>query len=389
MPQIVIRSTLPPRFAEQLLKGPYLSNSRYVVSPRPANRANDVGGNSAMKAQSFRFVCVALIALAVSGCQSGPRWAQMPQKLAWWKKDAPAAVDNSLVARSADGVAPAEPTAPVLPSTVATPQSLTAQATPPSAKSIAAPSTNLATASIPPISTIPASSAATIAAAPTATYPSTIASAPAAAPLAPPAASAVAATMPAAVPTAPAAQVGPYNPNAYQPAAAAASTVAATQPSSTESDRYGAIAAPAADERFAYNTTPTAPSTTMPTGDDRYGIAPAAPTTAPAATAMPAMPTTPAPPAFSPPPITPVGVNTTPAPMTAAPTTSVAAATAVRIDAPAGQYRPGGTSTYTGTPATNVEVASLPAATTPATSTRPLPSNVPIYPTGNTTGRTY
>ena len=88
-----------------------------------------------MKTKSLRVSCVALIALAIVGCQSGPRWAQMPQKLAWWKKDAPAA-DSSLVARAADGVTPAEPAPPTLPSTLATPQSLTAAATPPSANSI-------------------------------------------------------------------------------------------------------------------------------------------------------------------------------------------------------------------------------------------------------------
>jgi hypothetical protein len=68
---------------------------------------------------------------------------------------------------------------------------------------------------------------------------------------------------------------------------------------------------------------------------------------------------------------------------------NVATAETIRIDAPAGQYRPGGTSTYSGVP-TSVEVASRPASLPPATSTKPLPSNVPIYPTGNnTTGRAY
>lgn len=386
MPSVMIRSTLPPRFAEQLFKGPYLSNSRFVVSSRPANRANGLGGKSAMKAHSFHFVCVTLTVLAVSGCQSGPRWAQMPQKLAWWKKDAPAAADNSLVARSAEGVTPAEPSTPVLPSTQATPQSLTAQASPPSANSVATPTASIAATSVPPLSTIPASSAATIAAAPTATYPSAAATIPATttAPHAPAADSSVVTATPMTIAATPVAQVGPYDPNAYQPAAAmpAATTVAATQSSSTESDRYGTATAPAADERYAYNSMPAAPATSS-TGDDRYGITTAAPAPAPAA-AIPPTTTAPAPPAFSPPPITPVGMNPAPAP-----THAVATATAVRIDAPAGQYRPGGTSTYTGVPTTNVEVASLPAATTPGTSAKPLPSNVPIYPTGNTTGRAY
>jgi hypothetical protein len=62
-------------------------------------------------------------------------------------------------------------------------------------------------------------------------------------------------------------------------------------------------------------------------------------------------------------------------------------ASTVRIDAPAGQYRPGGTSTYPGAPAAPIEVASRPTPASPTQTAAPLPSNVPIYPAGNV--RTY
>jgi hypothetical protein len=59
--------------------------------------------------------------------------------------------------------------------------------------------------------------------------------------------------------------------------------------------------------------------------------------------------------------------------------------TTVRITTPPGQYRPGGTSSYTGLPSTPTEIASRP--TSPTTpSTGAAPSN----PTsGNSSVRTY
>jgi len=40
-------------------------------------------------------------------------------------------------------------------------------------------------------------------------------------------------------------------------------------------------------------------------------------------------------------------------------------------------------------PANSVEVASRPTTVAPAPTATPLPSNAPIYPAGNTSGRTY
>ena len=337
-----------------------------------------------MKSKSLRIVCVALIALAAVGCQTGPRWAQVPQRLAWWKKDA-ASTDNSLVARSADGVTPAEPAPPVLPSTQATPQSLTAAAMPPSANSVAAVSpTTVAAVAVPPVSTIPAMSAATIAAAPTAVYPTTAASQPT-----PPITTTV--TTPPTAPTMATAQAGPYDPSAYQaataPTAPAASTGSLAQADSGEINRYATTPAAAADDRYAFNPS-TVPQTVTPNytpsaSDDRYGGAPTPPA---ASTATPStIPATPSTPPFAPPPITPIGPQSN---ATSNNAETVAAAT-VRIDAPAGQYRPGGTSSYSGVPTTSIEVASRPTTAAPAPAATPLPTSVPIYPTGNTRVRTF
>ncbi len=277
------------------------------AAPRNS-RKRPSGDTFAMKNQSLRILCATLVAISAVGCQSGPRWAHLPQQLAWWKKDT-ASTDNSLIARSADGVTPAEPAPPVLPSTVATPHSLTAAATPPSANSVAAttPAANAgmptAAATVPayapPVASIPATSAGTIAAAPTATYPSTTypstmaaQPAPAAAPVATPAASPLAATSPmpaappaAAMPTAGAAQPGPYNPSAYQAQVAAAAPAASVAPAdSLESDRYATAADAPSDDRYAMNamnmntsaaaTDKSAPSYSPPGSDDRYGITP-------------------------------------------------------------------------------------------------------------------
>lgn len=375
-------------------------------------------------------VCVALMAAGLVGCQSGPRWAKMPERLAWWKKDAPAtaAAESSLDARTAGLAADVPPPAdPVLPSTVATPQSLTAAAQPPSAKSVAAANAQTITPMTAAINNIPTSSAATIASAPSAAYPTTTyptTSAPAAA------TSPMAATAPVAVstPSTVMAQAGPYDPNAYQPVAAkpavapvevdryATATPAASPvtPSTTpiappaapatSADRYVATApaataastaattapaatAPSANDRYAYNPTTTTPGYSY--SDDRYGT-PSAATTPSAVTPAVTVPTTTTTPA-----VTPAIPQTSTPPYNAA---SVASAT-VQITAPAGQYRPGGTSTYTGAPTKAVEVASrpttaavapgIPSPTIPTPGATPLPSQVPIYPTGNTSTRTY
>ncbi len=70
--------------------------------------------NSVMNSRTSQFVWTALIAASLLGCQSGPRWAQVPTRLAWWKKGTPSE-DNSLVARSAaprSGVAGGSASAP-------------------------------------------------------------------------------------------------------------------------------------------------------------------------------------------------------------------------------------------------------------------------------------
>jgi hypothetical protein len=183
------------------------------------------------------------------------------------------------------------------------------------------------------------------------------------------------------------AQAGPYDPNAYKTAApvTAAAVATTTTAGAPESDRYASNAAaptsvspqasataPAsADDRYASMAAAATPSYAPSTGEDRYGIA-----------------STPAPVAatpVSPPPVAPISTPASAQPSSLAGTTPTVTASTVRIDAPAGQYRPGGTSTYSGAPTTPVEVASRP--TTVTAPAAPLPSNVPIYPAGNV--RTY
>lgn len=288
---------------------------------------------------------LAVVVAGLVGCQSGSRWA-------WWKRDA-APQDTSLLARSA---------APPLPSSQAAPHAVAGagmqMATPPS-------SANLAAAGAPgAVPAIPSSSSATIAAAPTALYPNTgvapagYPTSPASGPAVPPAATAMA-------------QTGPYDPNGYRPSGAslAPSSVAAQ---GGGADRYAdAFSAPTAD-RYA-----TAPA-------DRYATPPAAPTTgqvSPAtlgAAASNNLPT--------------VGQSATqPFAATTAVGTADAgvnvantAAATVQLNAPPGQYRPGGTSDYTTGTVGHVEVATRPSApitgTLPAAPAAITPPSSPIVP---------
>jgi hypothetical protein len=292
---------------------------------------------------------VALIVTAL-GCQSGPRWA-------WWKKDTPMA-DSSAVARSAE---------PVLPSSQSTPTAVTATgiqpATPPSSANLAAAGTTAPTAGT---SIYPTTGAPPIAAA------GTLATAGSAIP--------IAGAMPRTTPiaTAPAPN-GPYNPNAYQPAAT--TTATNTNPASAGGDRYGTVPVAntaATTERYGVpavaspNPVSTAGAPPViagvpamaPSSADRYGILPVAgPATAAAPSAIPGYATS-----------TPeAGTAYVPATATQVTTT------------PAGQYRPAGTSDYVGGPAgSHVEIATRPATPPAAPVSTSPPSTYPTSPYGAT-----
>lgn len=419
----IVQRTLSVKLAiSSNRRGPALSRDRHR-------------GASFMKICIRQAVCVALMAAGLVGCQSGPRWAKMPERLAWWKKDAPAtaAAESSLDARTAGLTAEvAAPAAPVLPSTLATPESLTAASQPPSAKSVAAVpplSSTVGTTTTPPIANVPTSSVPTIASAPSAAYPTTTyptTTTPSATASAPVAAAAQAATTPSTV----MAQAGPYDPTAYQPVAAqvpaapveadrygmaatpaaAPAPVAASAPTSTTpiaatapiaAGAQSNPAAPAAAERYAAPAATTAAA--APSASDRYAAAPSysysddrygASSAAPSTSAVTPAVTTPSTIASTSPAVTPAIPQTATPPYNAATVASATSTGTVQITAPAGQYRPGGTSTYTGAPTNAIEVASRPSTTTAIPTPQiptasPLPGQVPIYPTGNTSTRTY
>jgi hypothetical protein len=314
------------------------------------------------RANRARFVVLAIVAL--TGCQSGPRWA-------FWKHDT-TPENASLVAHAA----------PALPSTQSVPQTATVAASPVtavplSASSIAAatpPSANsLATAGITPASiAIPTTTPATASPYPTTTPSSGYTGIGAAVP--------ASATSPGAAHTA----TGPYDPNGYHSAAAGASPASADPLSISppETDRYGVIPPSPAGEPDRYTMVPDAPLTAsappnanMP-GRERYGAAaPDAP--------MTSVPQTPAaiaaisgadPDRYAAAP----AASTSISPQNASSAATPSAAATVRISAPAGQYRPGGTSTYTGSPTSGIEVASRP--TTSTASTVSMPSGDTITP---------
>lgn len=167
---------------------------------------------------------------------------------------------------------------------------------------------------------------------------------------------------------------GPYNPNGYSPA------MSATTESSAGIDRYGAASRYDTTASTSAPTTPMAmpPLESMPTSSpasDRYA------TYEPAATSSAPMTTTsPMPPAPSTTPVASAPATTTPAPTADSNNVSPASAT-VNITAPAGQYRPGGTTSYP-LNAEQVNVASLPEkpATTPAPTTSPEATSPGRYP---------
>ncbi len=370
-----------------------------------------------MKRTVVHTMMFASIAAGLVGCQSGPHWA-------WWKPWEKSSTETAVAAN---------PAAPALPSASATPQAVAASglqpAASPSATNLAGTGSALAAS---PLGVQPASSS-TITNAPLASYPTTGAppisdippssvasTTPAAAgsisPLSTtPTTSSLAATRPAAtLASVPAA--GPYDPNGYQPSA----SLAASQPTGTNAstaDRYGSYAttatAPSIPPVSTPATTPipsaapvdryamssvsvaqvastTAPddrySNTVPassgtinapvgtTASDPYGPSPNSAAISPPATGF-ASQSAPGGPVAS---MAPASLSSTPPnnyaaePMAAAPTTTTASAT-VQVQSPAGQYRPGGTSSYSG--GNRIDVASRPGAPAVSPTSAPQPAS--------------
>jgi hypothetical protein len=190
---------------------------------------------------------------------------------------------------------------------------------------------------------------------------------------------------------------GPYDPNSYRPSAtttAAASYTSATpEGHQATGDRYGITpigADPVAAEeppRRAENL-PTAPPTTSSPAGERYGLTNPA-TVTPSANMAGGQPQYDPTVMASPIPMAPPTASTAPATVASltVPTTNPSLATATVQASAAGQYRPGGTSSYIGSiPVRAVEVATLPPASTSATpSTAPAAGIVPWTPAGTTT----
>ena len=367
------------------------------ISPSDPDSSRDCVN---MRSTTIRALAIATALIGMTGCQSGPRWA-------WWKtEDLPA--DTSLVARSAE---------PTLPSAQTTPQVPTADGLQPAAS----PSTaNLAAAGAvlsTPIGAIPTTSSTTIANAPLANYPAIGSGAETAAaatktspgsPIAP-------ATMPAVTPptTAPAAiaaasvpAAGPYDPSAYQPGTSLATNPAASE-SSSKYDQYamptagsiGASPSPTTPSApapgFAAESTtpvPYATSTASAATEDRYGSPSATGATTQASGVQYGQPT---PDRYGP---IATGKNTI-SPVAPLATSAV---TSAGLPTPVGQYRPGGTSSYATSPATqHIEVATRPqppttssaptagAATPGALSSPWSPPGTSLPATSGTGARTY
>lgn len=352
------------------------------------------------------------LSLSLAGCQSGPRWS-------WWKKP------TSLFASKDES--------PALPSASATPQAVAATglepAASPSATNLAAARGTASATSPPADLTAPLSA------------PSTNQSAP-------PAGRIAAASPPTSAPTALAnvPPTGPYDPSGYQRAATANSVAPSAEPASAMgADRYAmatapASAAPAIIDPYASPRLGAVPS--VPVTQDRYATAAAPPPSAPVSNdpyappgpgavssvpvtqdryvSSPAPAATPLPselpgqilPTF--PPNSPgMGERGNPTPSAvggfADATTSLPTASPIQAPAPSvaaqagstlpvGQYRPGGTSSFSGLEGRSpIEVAARPSPTAPAGPPMPVgtPAAAPWAPpsampstTGNGT-RTY
>jgi hypothetical protein len=359
--------------------------------------AADRPGSTPMNSKATRTLLIFTALTALAGCQSGPHWA-------WWKHDT--APDSSAVARSAE---------PKLPSAQSTPQAVAVAgltpATPPSSTNLAAAGAAAQTA--PSNISIPVTSQATVAGAPSATYPagSSLADRLTSAPNAMKPANAGA---PSATVTSPAAGMvsqplasvppsGPYDPKAYKPASSLTSSgsdpLGASVGASVGADRYGAT--------DRYSAAGPA-SSSLPVATSLADRNPAAPPTAPlptsAATSPLASQVSPATSDRYMNPVTPAVANQGPfAAMPPLPSSSAASApvattlpsnlnanipsanstNGVHLTTAAGQYRPGGTSSYPGANATSpIEVATRPsppaAATQPAPAQAGLPDNTSI-----------
>ena len=375
---------------------------------RRNSRAKDHSAFTDMKRTALRSLTLIALVASVVGCQTTSRFA-------WWKHEKPSE-DTSVVARSAT---PALPSAQSKPEAVAV-AGLT-PATPPSSSNLAAAgapvgATAGATASLPSAkgglgaasalssANTPIASSSALANAPTGTYPTDNGLADKL--VTTPSTRSTAAVPSAAPPAATAASIGsvpaggPYDPSAYKPANSLAASGAASDP--TNVDRYGmSTASPSVASTAAPNSPP--PLSSDPA--DRYGFTPtsaqaaaanpnAAPLMDPAAVAADRY-SNPSLPSMS---SAPAAVAAAPAP-SALPTANAAttSASGVKLASAPGQFRPGRTSSYSGTAASApIEVASRPmppaATPTPAapaagTSSQPWTPPAPTAPATGT--RTY
>lgn len=326
------------------------------------------------------------LTLSLVGCQSGPRWA-------WWKKP------SSLLASKDE--------APALPSASAAPQAVAATglepAASPSATNLAAAGGTASATSLPADLTAPLSTPNTgtsmpmgdnvVAAAP----PTAAVASPPSTP-APP----VLGNVPAA---------GPYDPagypgagGGYQGMAAVASTASSSEPpAAMGADRYAMAAAPAASPVVGvdpYSTPTTAAIPSAPTAQDQYASNPApvaaTPPSEPLGQNLPSLP-----PSISatgevsgqtPVPVSELAAAATAVPQAPSPLTPGpnVAPQAVSTSA-AGQYRPGGTSSFPGLGGGSpIEVAARPSPFAPASSSSPAttPAAAPWAPPTTTPGTT-
>ena len=343
-----------------------------------------------MRSSVIHALLIAGMMTVVAGCQSASRWA-------WWKHGK--ASDATAVAESS--------TAPVLPSTAATPQAVglagLEPAASPSASNLAATgvSAGVAQASVPPLSEPSAADSASLTSS-TVPIPGV--------PIVP----GVTPTQQLAVSPA-----GPYDPNSYKPSALSEATATSTEGDiPTVADRY----ALASTNRYATSPSASIPSASgtasaanpaPPSIDSRYSALGSTPTTAPNASADDRYARGPINASaadrysqmFGDQSATPVP-NESPAAdaVAVAPATAPSASSApiaplenptatVQLKSPAGQYRPGGTSSYTVPPVQHVEIATRPAApasTQVPAAAAPIPSSAdagtPALPAVPTTG---
>lgn len=365
MPRNVKRNLMGP----VCLMRPVIS---FAIAPKLAS------GKEAMRVSSSSINSTALLLLtlgvlptigATTGCQSAG------SRLAWMNPWSRTTQDTSLIARSA----------PQLPS---------AQATAPGGATAVAATTDKmgAKASGETAPAFDAASAATIAGAPAAKYPTTPGSAPGFPTTADPGGPPKIAAAKSSAST----SDGPYDPSEYQPAVATTPSydadryanggsrysVANVMPetSPATSGRYGSSASapmsplsPPSDSSPATSSGVSSYASKSPnqSASDLAGYPSATPAASYPATQSSTAPSGDAyPPTVSPPARqTPFAGLASSAPVSKAVTPASAE---LQLDAPAGQYRPGGTSTYP------VSVASRPAATPAASS--PYPATSSVYP---------